>query len=163
VTVDSVMGNEISSNDDQNLSFLVTICVSQMMIFCRKKKNQRHGDYKEYYMCMYLTKKWDSSTTIAVSTKTKQTIQVLIWNNFKYRSQTQWDQGKSLRYLKIWDTESISGWDYDISMVFETSKFHCILWNYHCSWGTNVHGFCGPPLPKNLHPHEHVFFFNLHE
>jgi hypothetical protein len=32
-----------------------------------------------------------------------------------------------------------------------------ILWNHHCSWGTNGHGFCGSPSPMNLHPCENVF------
>jgi hypothetical protein len=32
------------------------------------------------------------------------------------------------------------------------------LWNHHCSLrGNNVHGFCGSPLPTNLHPYEHAF------
>jgi hypothetical protein len=28
-------------------------------------------------------------------------------------------------------------------------------------WRTNVHGFHGPPLPMNLHFHEHVFILSL--
>lgn len=32
-----------------------------------------------------------------------------------------------------------------------------ILWNHHCSWGTNVGGFCGQALSTNLHPHELIY------
>ena len=35
----------------------------------------------------------------------------------------------------------------------EISPYH-ILWNHHCSWGINVHGFRGLLLPTNLRPHE---------
>jgi hypothetical protein len=37
-----------------------------------------------------------------------------------------------------------------------------ILWNPHCSWGPgNVRRFCGPFLPRNLHPHKHVFISSV--
>ena len=34
-----------------------------------------------------------------------------------------------------------------------------ILWNHHCSWGTNVRGFRGSLLPTNLRPNEHALLY----
>ena len=41
----------------------------------------------------------------------------------------------------------------------EAHSWFCLtvlLWNHYCSGRINVPGFCGSPLPTNLHPHEHI-------
>jgi hypothetical protein len=38
---------------------------------------------------------------------------------------------------------------------------YLILWNHHCSWGTNVRGFRKSSLPMNVRTHKHAFISSL--
>jgi hypothetical protein len=71
-----------------------------------------------------------------------------IMNVFNHMMNTKYDSGSKtlvLVHLKI------------IPDNISQSKMQSILWTHHFSWGTNVRGFRGSPLPTNSHPQEHVF------